>query len=89
MNNMESERSIKLKGDLRPKIQALMTLTIADFVQAKRDLSNIEMAQIVALSINQTPPWGSTMAEIAGQLLKEEAGSFLLLRTSKPPSNPE
>ena len=71
------DRRTQLKEELRKKIIALLTPTIVEAIPAMDNLSDVDLAQFIAPALGQTPPWESVTAQLAGEILREEANKRL------------
>jgi hypothetical protein len=76
------DRRKQLKEELRRKIIPLLTPTILEAIPAMNELSDIDLAQFIALTLGQTPPWGSVTAQLAGEILREEASKHAAAKKS-------
>ena len=68
-----SERSHRIKEELRKQIRPLMTPEIIEAVLIARDLPDSDITFLIGNLIKVTPPWSSVTAELAGQIMREEA----------------
>jgi hypothetical protein len=68
-----SERSQRIKEELRVKIRPLMTPEIIEAVSVGRDLPDDQITLLVSLQLKVTPPWSGVTSSLAGQIMREEA----------------
>jgi len=78
MRNAESaDRFGRIKEQLRDEIRPVMTKEIADAVRAMSGLPDAEVTLAVGMMLGHAVSWtGGLHAELAGQLLKEEAARY-------------
>jgi len=68
-----SQRSHRIKEELRGQIRPLMTPEIIEAVLAARDLPDDQITLLVSFLLKVKPPWSGTTAPLAGEIMREEA----------------